>query len=708
MISIKNYLYLILLFLSGGLKEMILKSIKLENIRSYLNQQIDFPTGPVLLSGDIGSGKSTILLAIEFALFGVKRKDLSGSALLRHGKKEGSVELKLNINSKEIIIKRKLKRGKEDIKQEAGYIIINGIKKEGTHIELKTMILDLLGYPKDLITKSKDLVYRYTVYTPQDLMKQILMEDKDIRLDTLRKVFNIDKYKRIKENSQIYIRELKEKRKNYQGKIEDLEEKKKIKEQRKEETKKFEEKLKKLTPNLEKIKKELEENKKLILKTEKSIKKLNELKKEFQLNELNLNNKLEKRKNNNKEIEILEKEINKTKKELEEKEIKDIEAFLKEIKEKEQELRLMSNTILEINKKISEFETKKQHSNETKEKISKIDQCPVCLQNVGEEHKEAIHQKEQKLIDELEENIRLHKEQETKAKRKIEELNKKQEELRKKQTEIKALMIKKESIKEKEDKKQNLSLQQERIKKEIGKINIKKVELNKQIDELEDIEKEYTKIRDNFEKIHSNERKVEIEKRELEVKKEEIGKLIKTLGEEIDKKLKTKQDLNKISQYQNWLEEYFINLMNTMEKHVMLQVYREFNELFQQWFNILIEDETINVRLDDEFTPIIEQNGYETNIENLSGGEKTAVALAYRLALNKVINDIIGEIKTKDILMLDEPTDGFSTEQLDKIRVVLEQLNIKQIIIVSHESKIESFVDSVIRINKSEHISQVA
>ena len=55
---------------------MILKYIKLENIRSYLNQIIEFPTGSVLLSGDIGSGKSTVLLAIEFVLFGVKRKDL--------------------------------------------------------------------------------------------------------------------------------------------------------------------------------------------------------------------------------------------------------------------------------------------------------------------------------------------------------------------------------------------------------------------------------------------------------------------------------------------------------------------------------------------------------------------------------------------------------------------------------------------------------
>ena len=82
--------------------------------------------------------------------------------------------------------------------------------------------------------------------------------------------------------------------------------------------------------------------------------------------------------------------------------------------------------------------------------------------------------------------------------------------------------------------------------------------------------------------------------------------------------------------------------------------------------------------------------------------------MSYRLALNKVINDIVAEIKTKDIIMLDEPTDGFSSEQLDKVRDVLNQLGVKQIIIVSHESKIESFVDNVIRVQKHDSVSTVA
>jgi len=95
------------------------------------------------------------------------------------------------------------------------------------------------------------------------------------------------------------------------------------------------------------------------------------------------------------------------------------------------------------------------------------------------------------------------------------------------------------------------------------------------------------------------------------------------------------------------------------------------------------------------------------DIRSLSGGEKTAVALAYRLALNQVINNISNSINTKDLIILDEPTDGFSEEQLDKIRDIIKELKMRQIIIVSHENKVESFVDNVIKIKKDNHISKV-
>ena len=50
---------------------MIIKRVKLNNIRSYIKEELNFDKGITLLSGNIGSGKSTILLAIDFALFGL-------------------------------------------------------------------------------------------------------------------------------------------------------------------------------------------------------------------------------------------------------------------------------------------------------------------------------------------------------------------------------------------------------------------------------------------------------------------------------------------------------------------------------------------------------------------------------------------------------------------------------------------------------------
>ncbi|MBU0472336.1 MAG: SMC family ATPase, partial [Nanoarchaeota archaeon] len=205
---------------------MIINSLKLKNIRSYTDAEVSFPEGSVMLSGDIGTGKTSLLLAIEFALFGIIRGQVSGSSLLRHGTSEGFVELTFKLDNKQVIIRRNLKRGNKSIAQDSGYIIIDGKKDDLTPVELKSKILSLIGYPDELLTKSKSLIYRYTVYTPQEEMKQILFESADERLDVLRRIFDIDKYKRVKENLLNYIRVLKTKKTELETRIEDLEDKK--------------------------------------------------------------------------------------------------------------------------------------------------------------------------------------------------------------------------------------------------------------------------------------------------------------------------------------------------------------------------------------------------------------------------------------------------------------------------------------------------
>jgi len=225
---------------------------------------------------------------------------------------------------------------------------------------------------------------------------------------------------------------------------------------------------------------------------------------------------------------------------------------------------------------------------------------------------------------------------------------------------------------------------------------------------VKDVEDQYSGLRKELEELQGSEKDLLVKKASLDTEAENAEKNLAEMTEEIIKMLKIREQIQSTRELQEWLDNIFVKLMETMESLVMKRVYGEFNEYFQTWFKMLLEDENLSVRLDDEFSPIIEQNGYETTISNLSGGEKTSCALAYRLALNRTINDMISGIKTKDLIILDEPTDGFSNEQLEKVRDVINELNIAQVILVSHEPKIESFVDNVIKVQKEEHSSSVA
>ncbi|MFX1589046.1 MAG: SMC family ATPase, partial [Promethearchaeota archaeon] len=118
------------------------------------------------------------------------------------------------------------------------------------------------------------------------------------------------------------------------------------------------------------------------------------------------------------------------------------------------------------------------------------------------------------------------------------------------------------------------------------------------------------------------------------------------------------------------------------------------------------ENIEVEIRLDD-FEPIIVINGYNSPFRDLSGGEKSALSLAYRLALDKIINERYREVKTKDLLILDEPTDGFSQEQINKMQDIFEKLNTTQMFIISHDRNLDSFVTDIYNFQKINHQTKV-
>jgi exonuclease SbcC len=101
----------------------------------------------------------------------------------------------------------------------------------------------------------------------------------------------------------------------------------------------------------------------------------------------------------------------------------------------------------------------------------------------------------------------------------------------------------------------------------------------------------------------------------------------------------------------------------------------------------------------------VDQEGYEQDVEFLSGGERTSIALAYRLALSQMVQKVAEAGPSS--LILDEPTDGFSKEQLGKVREILDEIANPQVIIVSHERELESFADQIYRVVKVQGESKI-
>ena len=140
---------------------------------------------------------------------------------------------------------------------------------------------------------------------------------------------------------------------------------------------------------------------------------------------------------------------------------------------------------------------------------------------------------------------------------------------------------------------------------------------------------------------------------------------------------------------------------------MLLSILQNFNETYTRWYSILVEDPTKESRIDENFTPIVNQDGYEQEVGYLSGGEKTSIALAYRLTLNSLMRKETESMKS-NLLILDEPTDGFSKNQLGKIRELLDELKSEQIVLVSHEKELETYVDNIFQISKENGLSKIS
>ena len=678
---------------------MNIKKLTIQNIRSYENEEIIFPDGSLLLAGDVGSGKTSILLALEYALFGLQPGQ-KASSLLRNNADSGGVSLEFEILNKEIRVERRLKRSGSSISSEYSSLTIDGEKFELSTTETKTRMLSLLGYPQEFI-KKMNLLYRYTVYTPQEQMKQIILEDPEVRLSIIRHIFGIDKYKRIKENLSSVVLRLKEDIKEMQGEVKDLDNSKSNLEKTKL-------RIKELSAQIaiqEKICSSAISNRKTIekefLALEEKLKERENLEKELDKTSLLISSKKDNLSIITSEINLLQKQILLFSASFNEKEYAQSMENLKILDKKIKELNQKSSDILAKEKALEEL---RKDLSERRDRFFDISICPTCLQNVPNSHKHNIlNETEGKISDIRKQLIEIGSELSA-IQNNLELGNNEREKLEKEKTRLEILRSKKEDVIQSQKRLEDYKKQSASLEKDILLLEKHFESLKKDISSYSKFVQSAKQKQDELKKAFLDEKNAEIlfaeKRKELQLTENEEKNLSIIIAdkEAIKSKLLNSLELN------DWLSSQFSAFIDNLERSVLLKLRKEFSNIFNKWFHMLA-GQSFEVQLDENFTPLIMSQNTEMDYQFLSGGERTAVALAYRLALNQTINSIMSQIRTKDIVILDEPTEGFSEAQIIKIREVLDELNAAQLIIVSHEQKIEGFVDNVIRLEKQDFSS---
>lgn len=682
---------------------MIIKSIRLKNIRTYEEETVEFPDGIILFEGGIGAGKSTLLLAIEFALFGIGNE--KGTTLLSIGKHSGSVELEFETGGKNVKVFRSLERSRRSagsvhqgvmvpasVKQGECWIEVDGVRSKYSPKEMKEQVLKLLSYNEPADPKAKSVIFRYAVYTPQEEMKEILSQPPEVRLQTIRKALRIEDYKIAKENAKMIASDLRREAELIRKNAERLP-------QVEGEIRSIEESLPELEDRLEEIVGKIERIEKEIGRLDQELDRLERERLRFAKEAQDVNQIDSDLRKVQTRISDLEGAIAKKRRILEDLQRRITELQIGEappMTEGEVEERL-SVLKAKLSEQDSELGRLKSDLETTRTLVMK-GFCPTCKRPIdGTEFGAHLHSTQARYEGakkEREETAQEIRELEDKRKSII-NYGRKAEQL--KEWEGRATELEDEIF----DAKQDL----EGAKDHQKELTDRKARAAKAADQFKAITADYEGCRrakegkdaernDLLKEKVKVERDIEVNRRRLEDLKIEV------------KSLEAEQKRAEMRVWHSeWLVKYFAAALERIEVTVMKAVRREFDEEFGRWFSYLVEDPSKGVRIDEDFTPLVTQDSYEQELGNLSGGERTSLALAYRIALNRVVqrNSSIGS----DLLILDEPTDGFSKDQIGKMGDLLRELRLKQAVIVSHERELEGAVDHIFRIQKEGGKSRV-
>jgi len=690
----------------------MISSVELENFLSHSDTSIKFDNGVTVFVGDNGAGKSSIIDAITFALFG-KHTRKSNKGLIKRGENQGFTKVVFSVGEKKYLAERKI-----DIKGSLAAKFSENIHGEWIQVaagERKQFGESMTAEVEKRIGLDFEKLQIASIVQQGELNSIIKAKPKEFK-EMLNAIVGIDKLDIASESMRIVIKGFREKIKKDLG-YDDTH-------------------IEILTKDLEKSHEEIRESsplkKKLLEKKEHNEKELSDITIKFEKEAP----KIEKLNH----LQSLKNELSTYAKEA----IKDIQ---REINEKERKIRecegcfdyagLKQSLELELKKIDIENENSQKIMQELviqnasmKEKLSlasklqlKDNKCPVCDSTV--EKLNPLFQ-EKHLKQEI-----------VNTEKKIEVLGKKQNLYSKNKNEVfEKLQNSKESeailraysIKDKE--------QLRKIEKEIElqKENTKKIPLKitfgnlVQVAHLDSHSKilfdSITKLEEETkgfdETIFNNIKKSITEKQNnLSELDQQLGAVIENIRKAQNQIKNIENIISELKFVRNYFEELnsiqgnVFNRDGTVAQSLRSWALNTISVKASEYL-ILLNTKIQRISLAEKSRDIgitCFTKKEVLDLESLSGGEQVCVALALRLGMAS----LLGSSKL-NLIILDEPTAHLDVDRRKDLVEVLSQLskisnvqNAMQLIIITHDSEIfeDSAVDQIYKFESNEFESKV-
>ncbi|MFB0567336.1 MAG: AAA family ATPase [Candidatus Bathyarchaeia archaeon] len=692
---------------------MRVKSVELENIRSHVKSKIQFGSGFNCLVGGVGCGKSSVLYAIDFALF----SDPIGRSfgyLLREGEDACKVTLQFVHAGKTYTVTRALKRRYKSISQDMEQLklyedskLVASVKSGAVAEQLKA----ITGLDKD--------IFREIVWVRQEQLKELLNMRPRERQKRLDELFGLSDYEDAWSNMLGVQKEYEGEKKVYERDLDIL-----GMDKLQAEYHKSVEELSLIEGELEDLKKKLAEAETALNEATYKLQSLEELKKqteelmrketELQTRITNIDDICGKLANEIERKNTFISNITEQLKTLETQEMSHREALQKMELNHEQttdELRKYLLTLEEQMRSIGgeQGAVKKEMSNNQR-RISSLtaeSKCPLCLQSLNEDYKTSLMERltrenseREKRITELQTNL----DELENLRNVVSQVALSLQTLTPKITDLQIRIDEEQQSSDKltmefEEKQQQEKAFREQlnvVRAEIGKFDLTQLELTRKL-------RDETFIQ--FSELKNNLQLKETRKRDIATRIEEVKQRL----DNAEQKMKRMEKIGKLLEIISGIRGAYRSIQPRLRSEFVAYLQR----MVQQVLDDLVgaAGPTLLTKIDETYTPVVQsEEGYERDTNYISGGERTLLAFAYRLGLGQLIM----QSRTGHglyILFLDEPTESLGREDgsIDRLAEAISRLKaIEQIIAVTHSEAFAEKAEHVIRVEKENNASRVS